>query len=100
MLNNKTIFLTDGTVSFGQAFAKHVFKKYKINKSLIIKITKFLGQTLLVLKKNMTNILINKLFKSKNKTNLNLAQNRHKSYLDALPNKVYELLLNKKYKNL
>lgn len=38
MLNNKTIFLTGGTVSFGQVYAKHVFKKYKIKKLLIIKI--------------------------------------------------------------
>ena len=46
-------------------------------------------------KKNMTNILINKLLKNKNEKNLILAQNRHKSYVDALPNKVYELLINK-----
>ena len=72
----------------------NVFKKYKIkiinNKNNF----NFLLQTLLVLKKNLTNILINKLFKSNN--TLNLPQNRHKSYVDALPNKVYEFLVNKK----
>ena len=46
-------------------------------------------------KKNMTNILINKLLKNKNEKNLILAQNRHKSYVDDLPNKVYEFLINK-----
>ena len=35
MFNNKTIFLTGGTGSFGQAFAKHVLKKYKIKKLII-----------------------------------------------------------------
>ena len=47
----------------------------------------------------MTNILINKLLKNKNEKNLILAQNRHKLYIDALSNKVYEFLINK-YKNL
>ena len=32
MFNNKTIFLTGDMGSFGQAFANHVFKKYKIKK--------------------------------------------------------------------
>ena len=69
-------------------------QKYNItylkNKNLI----SFLGSKNFK-KKNMTNVLINKLLKSKNETSINLEQNRHKSYVDALPNKVYELLVNK-----
>ena len=35
MFNNKTIFLTGGTGSFGQAFARHVLSKYKLKKLII-----------------------------------------------------------------
>ena len=35
MLNNKNIFITGGTGSFGKAFVKKVLKNYKPNKLVI-----------------------------------------------------------------
>ena len=35
IFNNKTILITGGTGSFGQAFTKHILKKYNCKKIII-----------------------------------------------------------------
>ena len=35
MMNNKTILITGGTGSFGQAFIKEIYKKYKPKKVIV-----------------------------------------------------------------
>lgn len=69
-------------------------QKYNVNYLKNKNFISFLGSKNFT-KKSMTNILRNKLLKSKSEKNLILSQNKHKSSVDALSNKVYELLINK-----